>query len=38
VAPALELKGDGDEGMDVAESAYVREDNAHDWGPGGVLI
>jgi len=32
VAAALELKGDGDEGIDVAEGADVRENNAQDGG------
>ena len=29
VASALELERDGDEGMNIAVGAYVREDNAH---------
>jgi hypothetical protein len=28
VAAAFELKGDGDQGVDVAEGAYVGEDDA----------
>jgi hypothetical protein len=35
VAAALELECDGDEGMNVAVGAYVREDDAHGSGPVG---
>jgi hypothetical protein len=38
VAAALELEREGDERMDVAVCAYVREDNAHGSGPVGSSL